>query len=210
MDSGYRKRVARNIFPLSVEQADLDVALAEWFYTGTCEDHEEPFETCQMCEQEGLRYHFLIANIQTRNALWVGSECILQFDMGAIDRAGVVVHGPAAEQIVKRDRQKLQDEARKERVLKTLRELWLKDKFQREMIESMVKYLKARGAFTPKQMLLIAARLQHHKVQHAPRDFKVILRRDREKAQVTATTFPKLSPYLSPEQRDRMAARFVW
>ncbi len=36
-------------------------------------DHEEPVETCQLCEHEQLRYHFEIKNAITNKALLVGS-----------------------------------------------------------------------------------------------------------------------------------------
>lgn len=203
MDSGYRKRVAEHVFPLSVEQNDLDVALREWFYTGEHLDHEELIETCEMCEQEGLRYHFRIANTLTHNLLWVGSECILRFELGAADEAGVVVHGAAAEKIVVQHRQELVEAARRERVLEAFRELWRKDAASRRRVLELVSYVKAFGRFMPRQILEVDALLRQHSVEPHPGDFRVALRRDMEKEQVTTTNYALLRPYLSSEQRKK-------
>lgn len=105
------ERVGANAIPLSVEQEELDIALDEWAYTGECVDHEEPFETCQMCDKEHLRYHFLIENDATGKSLWVGSECITRFGVDAIGPDGELVQGEGAARIVKADRQRMIEDA---------------------------------------------------------------------------------------------------
>ncbi len=55
----YPQRVRDNILPLSVGST-LPEAFEEWSFTENTVDHEEPVETCQLCEQEQLRYHFEI------------------------------------------------------------------------------------------------------------------------------------------------------
>lgn len=76
---GYSQRVRDSILPLSVADT-LPAAFAEWSFTENTVDHETPIETCELCGQQDLRYHFEIANPYTEAALWVGSHCILQFD----------------------------------------------------------------------------------------------------------------------------------
>jgi len=201
MDSGYRRRVAEHIFPLSVEKHDLDVALREWFYTGEHLDHEVPIETCEMCEQEGLRYHFRIANTRTHHMLWVGSECILRFNMGAVDEAGIVVHGTAAEKIVVQHRQELVETARREHVLEAFRELWRKAPARRNQILELVNHFKTTGSYMPRRMLEIDALLKQNKIEPPHRYFRVSLRRNTEKEQVTTRNYDSLRPYLSSEQR---------
>ena len=44
-----------------------------------------PSETCQLCGKQELRYHFEIGNAYTNDRLWVGSHCILQFDVDVLE-----------------------------------------------------------------------------------------------------------------------------
>lgn len=59
--SGYTQRVRDSILPLSVA-ATLPATFAEWSFTKNTVDHESPTETCGLCGQQDLRYHFEIAN----------------------------------------------------------------------------------------------------------------------------------------------------
>jgi hypothetical protein len=80
----YTQRVRDSILPHSVA-ATLPKAFEEWRFTGQTYDHEEPHETCQLCGQEGLRYHFEIQNGFTNHRLDVGSHCILQFNVAVYE-----------------------------------------------------------------------------------------------------------------------------
>jgi hypothetical protein len=63
----------------------LPAAFAEWSFTENTVDHETPTETCELCDQQDLRYDFEIANPYTEAALWVGSHYILKFDVAVIE-----------------------------------------------------------------------------------------------------------------------------
>lgn len=78
--SGYTRRVRDSILPRSVAGA-FPAAFAEWAFTENTIDHEAPIETYELCGQQDLRYHFEIANRYTEATFWVGSHCILQFDV---------------------------------------------------------------------------------------------------------------------------------
>jgi len=56
---------------------------AWWTHTGQYRDYGTPQAVCQLCGNTGLRYHFLIAHKETGEALWVGSQCVLNFDLSA-------------------------------------------------------------------------------------------------------------------------------
>ena len=100
----YTARVRNSILPLSVS-GTLPEAFAEWSFTGNTIDHEEPVETCQLCDQQDLRYQFEIGNQYTGRHLWVGSHCILRFDVAVIE------NGVRLPQIdVKRHLKKLTDQ----------------------------------------------------------------------------------------------------
>ena len=80
----YLKIVSNNILPLS-EAASLPHAFKEWRFTENTIDHLDAVETCRLCEKEGLRYHFEIANRLTQNVLMVGSHCILKFGVAVFE-----------------------------------------------------------------------------------------------------------------------------
>lgn len=73
------KIAAKNLIPKSLSDV-LAAALAEWHFDGQIIDHGEAEEVCELCEHEGLRWHFGIVNDLTGNTLMVGSTCILAFE----------------------------------------------------------------------------------------------------------------------------------
>src|SRR5258708_16876087 len=66
----YPQRVRDNILPLSVGST-LPEAFEEWLFTDEVIDHDHKDEICELCEQDGLRYHFRIKNQLTHHHLWV-------------------------------------------------------------------------------------------------------------------------------------------
>ncbi len=68
---GFTRRVRDSILPPSVAGA-LPTVFGEWSFTENTVDHESPIETCELCGQQDLRYHFEIANQYTDATLWVG------------------------------------------------------------------------------------------------------------------------------------------
>ena len=60
---------------------DEQAFFRQWTHTGQFKDHGKPTAVCDLCGNTGLRYHFLVANRQTGEAIWVGSECVLNFDL---------------------------------------------------------------------------------------------------------------------------------
>jgi sugar diacid utilization regulator len=86
----YPNRVADNILPFS-KAGTLSEALSEWYFTEKVEDHEVAEEDCELCNQEQLRYHFEIRNRFTNRHLWVGSSCILKFQVSVYDNNGVLL-----------------------------------------------------------------------------------------------------------------------
>lgn len=78
----------RNLIPLSVAKS-LREALTEWAYTGKHLDYGVACETCRLCDNKGLRYHFEIQNRHNGNVLLIGSTCIRieDFEFEGADRA---------------------------------------------------------------------------------------------------------------------------
>jgi hypothetical protein len=85
--NAWLKNARKNLLPLSEEKENFNKALTEWAFTGETVDYENAEEFCQLCEMEGLRYHYQIANT-LQNILWVGSKCIERFDIVVLDEEG--------------------------------------------------------------------------------------------------------------------------
>lgn len=52
-----------------------------WRYKGRLRDLGKPQGACGLCGNTGLRYQFMIVRVDTGEALWVGSACILNFSL---------------------------------------------------------------------------------------------------------------------------------
>ncbi|MTI52163.1 MAG: hypothetical protein FH757_11090 [Alcanivorax sp.] len=175
-------RSVENILPLSEEASELATALREWAYTGDMYDLETPEETCELCEHPDIRYQFKIVNRHNGNELLVGSECINKFGIAATDELGNILDWEDSRRRVNRDRRFLVNEARKRRMINTL--VCLSSAEQGFDIDSFISYVTDRDAFTPNQLALLFWRLDHNQIDYVPSDFKIVIRRNREKAQL--------------------------
>lgn len=198
----WTSRAAANLLPLSREQDNLAVALHEWRYTGDYNDLEEPIETCKLCDHPDIRYQFEIQNLHTAETLLVGSECINRFNIAATDEEGRTLDAAGTRKKLAHDRRRLVDDARRRRLVKALVALAHVDK--EFNIHSFIDYLHKRDAFTPMQVSTLLWRFERHGVDHNPRDFKLTIKRGREKAQLEKMSdwqLQRLLPCLSASQR---------
>jgi hypothetical protein len=198
----WAQRAARNLLPLSREKSDLAVALREWRYQGGFHDLETPDEDCELCDHPDIRYQFEIRNRFTDVRLQVGSECINRFGISATGDDGEDLDAAGTRKKVSRDRRTLIEEARKRRVITALVALSQADPEFR--ILSFIDYLQDRGAFTPKQLGTLLWRFEKLKVPFDIRDFKLTIRRGREKAQLLDMAdwqIERLMPAMSPAQK---------
>jgi len=51
-----------------------------WKHTGQIRVHEGQNAVCELCGYPRLRYQFLVAHRVTGEVIWVGSECVLNFE----------------------------------------------------------------------------------------------------------------------------------
>jgi len=198
----WASRAAANILPLSREQDDLAAALHEWRYTGDYHDLETPREDCELCEHADIRHQFEIKNLHTANTLLVGSECINRFNIAATDEEGRTLDADDTRKKIAKDRRKLIDDARRRRLVKALVALAHVDKAFN--IHSFIDYLQKRDAFMPMQVSTLLWRFDRLAIDHNPRDFKLTIKRSREKAQLEKMSewqIKRLLPCLSPSQR---------
>ncbi len=202
----WASHAAANLLPLSRQQHDLKAALTEWRYTGNFHDLETPSENCQLCDHPDIRYQFEIQNLHTGEDLLIGSECITRFGIAATDEEGRALDAASTKQKVARDRRRLVDDAKKRGVVGALIALGQADEdFE---ITSFIDYLQDRGAFTPKQLATLMWRLTKLRIPHRPADFKLTIKRNREKAQLRELKdwqLRSIEPCLTSAQREFLA-----
>jgi hypothetical protein len=198
----WASRAAKNLLPLSREKSDLAAALKEWRYEGGFHDLESTDADCELCDHPDIRYQFEIRNLHTDSRLQIGSECINRFGISATGEDGSDLDADGTRKNVSRDRQSLIEEARKKRVITALVALSQAD--AEFPILSFIDYVQDRGAFTPKQLSTLFWRFEKARVPYSPRDFKLTIRRQREKDQLLAMAewqIAKLMLAMSASQR---------
>jgi len=165
------QRVRESILPLSIGDT-LPKAFEEWYFTGFTEDHEEPCETCELCGQEGLRYHFEICNGHTGHTLQVGSHCILQFNVAVFEDGQKLSPKEA-----KRKLDKLTQQMRLESCVRALERLAQAE--NTDILRNALDYYRKNKKLTPKQAFVVFWRLRQNQIDHAPSFFNVTLRKQR-------------------------------
>ena len=192
----YLDRVRDNVLVLSLS-SDVRSALNEWDFTDEVVDHCKPIQACELCDTQGLRYHFEIANRNTQESLWVGSTCILRFDLGVYEN-GVLLDRIGA----KRKLTILMEKLRFESCLIALREVNASE--GNVILTNALKYLLKNSYLTPKFAFVVLWRLQVNRIDHNPRHFRVRLKTDRHKADFAGMEKSKVDviwPALSSSQR---------
>lgn len=170
----FPQRVRDNILPLSENQT-LAEAFDEWRFAEETIDHEQRGEVCQLCEQEDLRYHFLIENELNGNQLWVGSQCILRFEVGVFEKGRKLSPKDA-----KRKINRIFQQMRFDVCIKALERVVAAE--NNEILTNAWAYYRKNGNLTPKYAFVVLWRLQVHKIDHSPTFFKISLKTARQKA----------------------------
>lgn len=195
---GYSHRVREAILPLSIGDT-LPKAFEEWYFTGATEDHEEPREICELCGQEGLRYHFEICNTYAGHALQVGSHCILQFDVAVFEDGRKLSPKEA-----KRKLEKLTQRMRLESCIKALERLAQAE--NSDILRNALDYYRKNKKLTPKQAFVVFWRLRQNRIDHAPSFFNVTLKKQRYMNDLAEMETPRVHFFwqaLSTSQRRR-------
>lgn len=194
--STYPQRVRENILPLSVAQS-LPDAFLEWRFTERTIDHEEAIETCELCEQEQLRYHFEIGNQENGNLLLIGSQCILRFNVAVYDN-GIRLSDAG----VKRKLNKLIKQMHMQACIAQLQRL--AEAENNEILRNALSFYSGHGYLTPKFAFVVLWRLQENKIDHNPSFFKVSLIKDRYKRDLKEMQLSRVHaiwPALTSSQR---------
>ena len=176
----YSARVSENLLPLSVNRT-LPAAFTEWYFTEHTHDHDDAIAECQLCDKEQLRYHFEIANRYTRKTLWVGSTCILRFEVAVYGG-----RGPGGEPLPPKDAKRHLDNLMKKMQLDAciaaLEKVSIKE--NNVVLKGALEYYTKNKCLTPKHASIVFWRLKANNVDFRPSFFKVSLSKDRHKAQI--------------------------
>lgn len=169
----YPQRVRDNILPLSVGST-LPEAFEEWSFTDRTVDHEHATETCELCNQEELRYHFEIKNAFTLKYLWVGSQCILKFSLSVFEKGRKLSPSDSKKKL-----DRLMQKMRLEACIRALDRLASSE--SNEILANALVFYKTNKYLTPKFAFVVFWRLREHRIDHSPTFFKISLKKDKYK-----------------------------
>ena len=196
------QRVRENILPLSVAKS-LPEAFQEWRFTETTHDHEQPTETCELCEQEQLRYQFEIVNEHNQNTMLVGSTCILRFQVAVYDEGRKLSEAEARTKLSRLTEKMRQDSCIEQ--LQRVSDAEARDGSGKgDILPNALAYYRKNGKLTPKYAFVVLWRLQKHKIDHNPSFFKVSLANDKHKDDLGAMQASRahlIWPALTSQQR---------
>lgn len=153
-----------------------------WVYTGHLIDLEYPQETCEWCGKTGLRYQFEIINKKSNETILVGSECIKKFGIDVLNEFGDRLDIKYASKKLNNDKNELIKQNRIARVISSILELQKIDEIMN--YDDMIEYYKEREAYTPSQLQMLYWRFDVNKIEYNKKDYKIILKRNREKNQL--------------------------
>jgi len=192
-----------NIFPLSKNGKDFQIALKEWLYTGEYWDNETACEICELCEHPDLRYQFKIINMHNANELLVGSECINKFEIVATDEYGNILSIAGSRKKITKDKYNLITLSKKKNLTNDLIKLArVENTFD---INSFIDYVHDRGAFTPSQLITVLWRFDKNNISIQKSNFKMVIKRNREKEQLLTMKdwqIKKLWEVMTPSQKE--------
>lgn len=192
----YPERVKEKILPLSVSD-DLSIAFKEWQFTDEIYDHEFACKTCELCNQEGIRYHFKINNKSTKNSLWIGSNCILKFDIAVCEDDVILSKVNAKVKL-----NKLTNEMRFTSCVKSLENLIKLEK--NDILRNALQFYKKNQYLTPKYAFVVLWKLNSNNIDYCPSFFKISLKKEKLKNDLKEMSINKIHmiwPALKPSQR---------
>lgn len=192
----YPQRVRDNILPLSIAST-LPEAFEEWSFTDNTVNHIEPIETCQLCNQEELRYHFEIKNSLTKKILWVGSQCILKFNLSVFEEGQRLSPTDSKKKL-----NRLIQQMRLESCVKALSKL--AETENNEILKNALAHYQKNKNLTPKYAFVVFWKLESHTIDHNPSFFKISLKRQKHKidlSEMPTERVHKIWPALSSAQK---------
>lgn len=193
----YPQRIRESILPLSVAST-LPEAFREWAFTGHAEDHETATKTCQLCQQEALRYQFEIHNRFTNATLMVGSQCILRFGVSVFED-GRLLSREDAQKKLNRAMQQMKGES----CVRALEAIANEEDHQ--ILVNALIYYRKNGYLSPKFAFVVLWRLGRTAIDYNPSFFKIALKKKQHQddlRDMDPSRVRVLWPALTATQRD--------
>lgn len=197
-----RRRAKETLFAQSHEKDDLAKALGEWGYFGVSKTVGTMTTDCELCGQPDISIWFEIKNESNQKTLWIGSDCIKRFEIRVWENGRVLALKDGFRKVDHDIRTALETARMGEADVALILLIGKETEFT---IADFDAYYRARGAFTPAQMLFIARKMDEHSVDCKLSSFDVACRKDREKEQLAAMSnedIMKIAGALSPAQRN--------
>lgn len=167
-----------------------DNSTGQWVHTGGFRDYGAPKAVCELCGHTRLRYHFLIANRETGEALWVGSKCIEQFEVAVRNAQGQLVDDATGKGKALRE---VMQQALTERILEPIDTLF--EQADREL-QSKLRWITGkftrRGGFSPKDLITLFRLLDAHDINYEPGIYPVTLRSKKDKVELVNLSHSEL------------------
>lgn len=164
----------KNILSLSKNKNNYILALKEWTFSGNIHDHKIAKETCELCKQENLRYHFEIYN-ELGNKLLVGSSCIDKFDITVFNKEGIEITKNKKSYLTKALNEKqINDIFYLLEASKTTEKLW--DIPKKNLDKYCIDYFNKNKTFNAKIINYLFLRFEEEKIQFNPKLFKINIR----------------------------------
>lgn len=142
----WEKRLAGRFPEFDESAQSLEDFFSHWQFRHRFKDHGKPVAVCDLCGNTGLRYHYLVARADTGEALWVGSECILHFD---VHSRQVQAHKHGA---VRRDGSQNDEQIQEKTlgIIQQLQKVYMRaSKSEKRRIRWVVGKFQHRGGFCP-------------------------------------------------------------
>jgi len=176
----YLDRISDQLLPLSQDQTDPLVALAEWrcsLSPGSTIVYDSPV-VCELCLEESLLTHYLIENDKTRRTLWVGSTCIERPALAVYSVDGRQLAQEEVSTALRGEARRVQEEARLQRLVAVVRTGATLDEEDDDYWSQVERVLtKTSGALRPLRAAYLLGYLQRVGADlPRPRDLKIALR----------------------------------
>jgi hypothetical protein len=194
------RKIENSILKVSQEDKEIEKARREWRFTGSFKDHQKPCTSCELCGNTGLRYHFRIVNQYTGEALWVGSQCILQFDLSQSQRS----YRAKSDSDKRRQIQAEIQTAQITRLLYPIQQLYEQvGKSDRRKIHWAVGKFQRRSGFSPKDLAWLLQAMQMLNIPYPADGYTLTLRSRQDRQEYTQLSISArrlIDPYLNHEQ----------
>lgn len=176
----YLERISDQLLPLSEDQTDPLLALAEWrcsLTPGSTIVYDTPV-VCELCLEESLLTHYLIENQRNHHTLWVGSTCIERPALAVFTVDGRQLDQEEVSAALKGEARRVQEVARLQRLIAVVRTGATLDEEDDDYWSQVERVLtKTSGALRPLRAAYLLGYLQQVGADlPRPRDLKIALR----------------------------------